>query len=281
MVEYGMMARRIYEIHARKPFEPSVALSDLVEGLGAFQLWAAFAWDEIQNRYRRSTLGIAWIVVSFLMFVGAIAVFFGGFSNLDARNFTGYVAVNYAIFLFLIGNVTDGCEVFHSSRAWIKSSRLPQSIYVFKSVARSLFTFSINISMAIVMLLVLGMKLTPIAFMAVPAFILLLLNAIWVQMILGYIAARFRDVPHLVSAITRILFFVTPILWVRHEATGLRDTIATLNPFTHALEIFSAPLLGRAADPLSWTVMLWLTLAGFVSALVVGAFGNRRLAYWL
>lgn len=272
---------RTYEIRARRPFEPKIALADLAAGLSKIQLWSAFAWDEIQNRYRRSHIGIAWIIISFLFFVAAIAIFFGGFSNLDSRNFTGYVAINYAIFLFLIANVTDGCEVFQSSRTWIKSSRLPQSIYVFKSVARSLFTFVINIAIAILILVVLGIKLTPLALLAIPAFFVLLINAISVQTILGYIAARYRDVPHLVFAITRILFFVTPILWVRDEAGGIRSIIADLNPFTHALEIFSAPILGEYPDQTSWIIILALTAAGFLGVIVIGGIGNRRLAYWL
>jgi ABC-type polysaccharide/polyol phosphate export permease len=275
------MSNRVYEIHARKPFEPGVALNDLARGFAGTQLWAAFAWDEIQNRYRRSFFGIAWIVISFLIFVGAIALFFGGFSNLDSRNFTGYVAINYAIFLFLIANLTEGCEVFYSARTWIKSSRLPQSTYVFKSVARSLFTFTINITIAIIMLYILGIHLTPLAFLSIPAFFVILLNAVWIQTILGYIAARFRDVSHLIQASTRVLFFVTPILWVRQEAGGLRGVIADLNPFTHALEIFSAPFFGRYPEPISWIVMLSLTVAGFIGAIIVGGIGNRRLAYWL
>ena len=128
-----------------------------------------------------------------------------------------------------------------------------------------------------------GHKLTLIAWEAIPAFILLCIDAVFVQMILGYISARYRDLEHLVQSITRVLFFITPVLWVReeHTAPGLRNTIAELNPFTHALEIFSSPILGRHAAPDSWLFMLCISVALFLLATVVGGFAYRRLPYWL
>ena len=266
---------------ARAGFTPSLVVPDILTGLSKVSIWTGFAWDEIQNRYRRSRLGLAWIMVSYLIFVAAIAIFFGGFSALESGRFTNYVAVNFAIFNFLIANLTDGCDVFHKDRNWIKSSTLPHSVYIYKSIARSAFTFAISMVIALIIVELSGEKLSWIALWSIPAFFLILLNAVWLQYIFGYLAARFRDLTHFVAAITRILFFVTPIIWVRDEATGMRRLIADLNPFTHACEIFSAPILGRMPDPMSVQIMLGLTIFGFICVIIVGGYANRRLAFWL
>jgi ABC-2 type transport system permease protein len=264
-------------------FNPLIALTDLFNGARRVHLWLAFASDEIQQRYRRSKLGLAWIVISYLVFVGSISLFFGNFSDLEHQHFTVYVAINFAIFSFLLGNITDGCAVFRVARTWISSVPLPHSIHIYKSIARSLFVFAINMAVALVIFFLYGYRLTLVAWEAIPAFLLLLLDAVFVQMILGYVTARFRDIEHLVQSITRILFFTTPVLWVREEHTtpGLRSTVAELNPMTHALEIFSSPILGRPADPHSWLVMLCVSAALFLIALAVGGFAHRRLPYWL
>lgn len=260
-----------------------VGFRDLVGGLSRTELWFAFAADEVQQRYRRSRLGLAWIVVSYLLFVGSISVFFGGFSSRGAGEFTAYVAVCYALFAFLTANLTDGCAVFRSSRTWIKGVPLPHSIHVLKSVARGVFVFFINMSVAFVVLLVTGHLFDPIAWLAIPAFLILLINAVFVQTYLGYAAARFRDFEHLLSSMTRILFFTTPILWIRAEqpAGSLRRAISDVNPFTHALEIFSAPLLGHMPDPLSWKIIGILTVLNFFIMLGVAYVAHRRLPYWL
>jgi len=134
-----------------------------------------------------------------------------------------------------------------------------------------------------VILFLYGHNLKFIAWETIPAFLLLLVDAVFVQMILGYITARFRDVEHLIQSLTRILFFTTPVLWVRqeHTAPGIRNMIAELNPMTHALEIFSAPILGQHADPHSWIFVLYMSAVLFLLALAVGGFGHRRLPYWL
>jgi len=264
-------------------FSPLIPLTDLLEGAGRVQLWLAFASDEIQQRYRRSKLGLAWIVISYLIFVGSISLFFGNFSDLNHQSFAVYVAVNFAIFTFLLANITDGCAVFWIARSWISSAPLPHSIHVFKSVSRSLFVFAINMVVAMIIFFAYDNKLTLVAWEAIPAFLLLCIDAVFVQMILGYISARYRDIEHLVQSITRVLFFTTPVLWVRdeHTAPGVRNTIAELNPLTHALEIFSAPILGKHADLNSWVIMLCLSAALFLLAMVVGGFAHRRLPYWL
>lgn len=264
-------------------FDPVVGVTDFIDGARRVSLWMAFASDEIQQRYRRSKLGLAWIVISYLIFVGAVSIFFGSFSQMESGSFSIYVAVNFAIFLFALACITDGCMVFRTAKTWISSTPLPHSVHIFKSMARGLFVFVINLLIAILMMYLAGERLTWLALMAIPAFILLLFNGLLAHIIFGYVTARFRDVEHLMQSITRIMYFTTPVLWVRneHQDPGIRDTIAELNPFTHALEIFSAPILGSYADPYSWVYMAWLTLILFVSALVIAGYSHKRLGYWL
>lgn len=267
----------------RTVFDPGLALSDIVAGARRPALWIAFASDEIQQRYRRSRLGFAWIVISYVIFVGTISLFFGNFSELGHKYFTVYVAVNFAIFMFLMGNITDGCAVFRVAKTWIKSAPLPHSIYVFKSIARSLFVFGINLLVAIGILYLFEYSLHPVALLAIPAFLVLLINAVFVQTTFGYIAARYPDVDHLMQSLMRILYFTTPVLWVRdeHTAPGLRTTISELNPFTHALEIFASPIMGKMPDPKSWIIMGILTVVMFVATICVTAVAHRRLPYWI
>ncbi|MCA8901951.1 MAG: ABC transporter permease [Hyphomonas sp.] len=260
-----------------------VGLKDLVRGLSKVNLWWAFAVDEVQQRYRRSKLGLAWIVVSYVIFVAAISIFFGGFSVKGVSDFTAHVAVNYAFFAFLIATVTDGCAVFRSNKTWVGSMPLPHSIYVLKSVARALFVLGINMAVGIFVLLATGHLRTSVSWLAVPAFFVVLFNSLLIQTYLGYLTARFRDVEHLMVSLTRVLFFMTPILWVRAEQPvgSLRRTLADLNPFTHAMEIFSAPMLGHMPDPSSWQVMGILTGVNILLMMGASYLAHRRLPYWL
>ncbi|MFQ5564000.1 MAG: ABC transporter permease, partial [Parvularculaceae bacterium] len=268
-----------YSAHANSG--PLAMLRDLRDGFAMGPVWRAFAWDEIQQRYRRSVLGVAWIGISYLIFVAAISLFFSGFATLSARHFIFYVALGFAGFTFLIGNVTDGCQVFRAAGTWIKSTPLPYSVYVYKSIARSVFPFLIQLAVGFSVMAVLGWRPTWGALYALPALAVYLVNAVWVQFFFGLFATRWRDFSHLVAAITRVLFFATPILWVYAEQTGLRKTVAGFNPLTHFLEIFRAPLLGDPMLPQSWPAVLGVTMAGWTATILVASVMRRRLPFWV
>ncbi len=260
---------------------PGMVVRDLVDGLRLGPVWRAFAWDEIQQRYRRSAIGLAWIAISYLIFVGAIALFFSDFSTLAAKHFTYYVAIGYAAFSFLVGNLVDGCDVFRNSQTWIKSAQLPYSIYIYKSIARSLFPFAVQVAVALIFMAAAGWRPTASIAMALPAIALYVVNAVAVQWVFGLLASRFRDVTHLVGAVTKFLFFTTPIMWVYSERSGLVKDVVDFNPFTHFIEIFRAPILGDAMVQNSWPAALFVTALMWVCALVAAGLLRRRVPFWI
>lgn len=265
------------EYSARGGFGFGEAIKDLIDGARAGRVWRAFAWEETKRRYRRSAIGIAWIGISYAFFIVAIAIFFGGFNLKSTEYFSLYVAIGLAAFTFLSSSVQDGAAVFLSSANWINSVSLPYSVYVYKSVARAILPFTIQMMVFFAMAGAFGHRFTAVAFLSVPAFLVYIVNAISLHVIFGYLTARFRDVEHLVAAILRVLFFVTPILWLYEDITGPKLMIANINPFTHLIEIFRAPLLGKAPDAGNWINSLLFTAAGCAVAIVVSAALRRRL----
>lgn len=270
---------RVYGSSSR--FDVKAVLSDFASGLKFRSLWMAFAANEIRARYRRSVLGLAWIVISYLMLVGAIALFFGSFSQMSQVDFVLYVALGYAGFQYIVGNISDGCEVFRASSAWIKSSPLPYSVYVYIRIVRSVFPFMLHMATALIVMAFMGWRPDWGAIYVVPALAVFLFVSPPIQMVCGLVATRWEDISHLVSAVTRLLFFLTPVMWVYDEQGGLRYYVATVNPITHFLEIFRAPLLGQPFPLESWGVVLGVTVAIWIAAIVIGALMRRRLPFWL
>lgn len=256
-------------------------LSDIQSGLDRTEIWKTFAWDEIKNRYRRSVLGLAWIVVSYLVLVLTISIFFGGFSSLESRRFTYHVALGFAAFSYLVGNLTDGCQLFRGAATWIKSTNLPHSIYVFKSIARSLFAFSLQILTAIAFMVCLGWRPSVHLLWVIPAVGVFLINSFWIQLVFGYVATRWPDIDHLIGATTRVMFFVSPVMWVLEEREGLVRTVASWNPFTHFIEIFRVPFFGEAASAQTWAIVGAWTVGGWAIALLAAGRMRRRLTYWV
>ena len=258
-----------------------VFLDDLRDAWALHPMWRAFAWDEVQNRYRRSRLGLAWIAVSYLLFVIGIGLFFGGFSRMDEGAFFAHVAIGYAIFTFVTAMLADGCQVFRQAKPWVRSMDLPYAVYVYKSVARGLFVFAVNGACAVIVLLIIGWRPSAAALLAVPALLVVMVTAVWVQYLLGLLAARFRDIGHLIGTLTRLLFFTTPILWVLEEREGAVRQIAMANPVTHFVEIVRAPLLGAPAPSASWAAVLVVSTLGIALTMFWVGREKDRLPFYL
>ena len=116
--------------------------------------------------------------------------------------------------------------------------------------------------------------------LALPGLALLCLNCIWVGLFLGIVSTRFRDVPPIVASVVRILFFVTPIIWMPELALG-RALVLDFNPFFHLIELVRAPLLGKAPGMLSWVAVLGIALAGWTLTFEFFRRYRWRIAYWV
>jgi ABC-type polysaccharide/polyol phosphate export permease len=274
-----MTAKTAYDLQAGRGL--GGFFSDLAAGLSMVDLWRTFAWDEIQQRYRRSMLGVIWIVIAYAVFVTGVSLFFSGFAGTEPIYFVLYVGIGYTAFTFLSGNIVDGCQVFTGSATWIKSLALPYSVHVYRSLFRSIFTMALQLIVVVPILIYSGWRPTTLTLMILPALAIYLITAVPVQYFFGLLAARFRDVNHLVTSITRLLIFVTPILWMREGLTGLRARVADFNPLTHYIEIFRSPLLGAEPRVSSWIIVLSLTALAWVAAAVTASLMRRRLPYWI
>lgn len=268
-------------LRSTAPSGASPFVDDLIVGLKRWDLWRTFALDDIQQRYRRSALGLLWIVLSYLLFVGGITVVFSVFSTSGSTDFVIHVAVGYAAFMFIISNFNDGCDVFVRSATWIKSVSMPYSTYVYRSIFRTGFSFVIQLSMALIIMIFLGWRPGPLVALAVPALVAYVFNAVAVQYLAGLIGARYRDFTHFVSSITRLMFFVTPVLWVASDLPGTRSFIADYNPLAHYLNVLRAPLMNTPPSGVSWLVVATTTLLLWVILFLGAARMRRRLAYWI
>ncbi|MEM6536337.1 MAG: ABC transporter permease [Pseudomonadota bacterium] len=269
------------EFSKRSQSGPLAIITDVISGFQMQEVWRAFAWDETLARYHRSFFGLAWIIISYLMFVGVIALFFGSFSSASSSEFLAYVALGYAAFVFLNGNVIDGCAVFTNSASWIKSTPLPYSVYVYKAISRSLTPFILELCVAFIIMVFIGWRPTLMALWVIPAFVAYLSFSLWAMYLLGLIAARQRDIGLLLSSLSRLLFFTTPIMFTYETARPVVKQITNFNPFTHYVKILRDPLLFGTVPVDSWIFVIALTIVGGVVLTVVGGMMRSRLPYWV
>jgi len=258
----------------------NAALIDVVTGLSRWRLWMSLAAEDIRLRFKRTYIGVLWTTLSFALFVGVKVVIFSPFTDADSAYFTNYVAIGYFAWMFITAMITDGCNVFINAEGWMKGARLPLTLFVNVSMMRSLVLTLFNFIVVVGLMAIYHVIPTWAALWSLVMFLLFVINGFSLHFILGILCARHRDVAHLVQAILRVMFFLTPIFWLP-EQMGHLWRYLVYNPFAHFLISFRDPLLTGIIPWDSFVVVTSFTVGLPVLAFFLLAFARRRIIFWL
>ncbi|MGJ4170936.1 galactan export ABC transporter permease subunit Wzm/RfbD [Corynebacterium macclintockiae] len=265
----------------------AAAWDDLKRGLAQRELWLALGWQDIKQRYRRSTLGPLWITIATGVMALALGLLYSLLFQQDLASFLPHVAVGLILWGFIAGCIKDGSEVFIANEGLIKQLPSALSVHVYRLVWRQFLFLLHNLVIWLVLLAVFRPSLGWEVLLVVPAMALMIANGIWVTMFFGIIATRFRDVAPLLDSLVQLAFYMTPIVWttktLREQggAVAERAKIAEINPLYHYLEIVRGPMIGEPVPAYHWGIVLALTVAGLSLALLVMRRWRFRVSYWV
>ena len=276
-----------HQVPASRSKTFTAAFADLVRGFGQYELWLQLGWQDIKQRYRRTTLGPFWITIATGVMAVALGFLYALLFQMEWREFLPHVTVGFIVWGFISGCIKDGANVFIENEGLIKQLPSALSVHVYRLVWRQFLFFLHNIIIWVVMVPLLGIPLTWEVVLALPALLLLILNGVWVAMFFGMVATRFRDVAPLLEALVQLAFYVTPIVWTTRtlEAQGgevaAQARIVEINPLFHYLEIVRAPLLGNHVELYHWLIVLACTVVGIIITLIAMRQWRFRVSYWV
>ncbi|MDB5589608.1 ABC transporter permease [Enterovirga sp.] len=263
---------------ARAPL--AAAVRDVVGGAREVQLWGTMGWLDIRQRYSRSVMGPFWVTLTLAAFVAGLGVTYGALFRIPLAEYLPYLTVGMVVWTLISTLLIDGCNVFIAATVAIKQMPAPLTVHVYRLIWRGLIIFGHN---AIIIAAVLLLQPANALMGLLPSLLGLLvvcLNGIGFALTLGTLAARFRDIPPLMTNVVQMMFFITPVLWTA-DTLGDRKWIALANPFFHLIEIVRAPLIGAPFPALSWSFALGLTAVNLLVALLLYARFRWRVPYWL
>jgi len=264
------------------------AFGDLRQGWRQRSLWGYLGWQDIKQRYRRSVLGPLWISISMGVLAVGLGILYAALFNTDYQKFLPYVATGLLIWNFISGCMLEGSEVFIANEGLIRFLPAPLSLHVFRLVWRQSLFFLHNLVIWLILIIIFPQPISWTLALAIPAFLLLMVNGFWIAIVAGVIATRFRDIPPIIASVVQLVFYLTPIVWdyntLAHNSNphvAERARLAELNPVMHYLEILREPMLGEAIVWRHWIVAGAITVVGWAAALLVLRNYRSRVAYWV
>ncbi|WP_245672809.1 ABC transporter permease [Aldersonia kunmingensis] len=262
---------------------------DLRQGLTQRELWLSLGWQDIKQRYRRSVLGPFWITIATGLQAAAMGILYSALLDIPLSEFLPYVTVGLIVWNLISASILEGSEVFIANEGLIKQLPSALSVHVYRLVWRQMLFLAHNLVIYLVLLVAFSVwrDLDWSVLLAIPALVLLLLNAMWVSLVFGIFSTRYRDIAPILSSTTLMLFVLTPVMWTTKslEAQGgdvaERARLAELVPTFHYLEIVRAPLLGEPCEAYHWYIVIGITVVGWAVALLALQKYRARVPYWV
>lgn len=239
--------------------------------------------QDIRQAYRRSVVGPFWLTIGMAVQIVAMGLVFGLIFKTDLTEYLPFLAASIIIWGLISSAINDGCTTFISSEAMIKQLNLPHYQYVLRTLWRNLVAAAHNIAILPLVLLffwrVPGWSLISV----LPGLFVLVLNLSWVVWLLGMMSARFRDVPPIVSSVTTIAFYVTPVMWYPNLIgnNALVHLLLGLNPIYHWLQIVRLPIMGQWPTWENWGLAMLSAGIGWGITLVAYKKYRNMIAYWV
>ncbi|MDR0587731.1 MAG: ABC transporter permease [Burkholderiales bacterium] len=260
----------------------TVAITDIYRALVRLPLAGLLGWQDLRQRYRRSTLGPFWLTISQGVMIGMMGVLFSQIFKTEIEEFLPFIAIGMIMWGYISSTIIESGMVFVASEGIIKQLPIPIFTHVLRMMWRNILIFGHNLLIVPLVLLAVQKSLGWVALWSIPGFILVTVNLTWIVLLFGILCTRYRDMPQIVASLVQVVFFLTPIMWMPKllpERTGAY--LLDFNPFYHLLSIVREPILGAMPSLLNWGVSLGLAVAGWGVALLFYGRYKARVPYWL
>lgn len=255
---------------------------DLKEGLSLTPAWLRISIMDVNSHYRRFFIGPSWVTLGMLLFVFALGYVYSYLRSMDPDIFIPYLAAGMIGWTFIASSINQGMNVFVKSRKFIENVKLPFHYFVFKTMFDVFYTAVLTFPVYLLCVFLYDVQLQPTLYLSFVALILYMISSYSVIVLIGILHLRVRDIQNPLSNFMRLMFLITPIIWLVELGAGSkRAAFIDYNPFYHYLEIFRAPMLGDLPERVNWIVAISCTGGLFFLACLTFMFCWRKIHYWV
>lgn len=253
---------------------------DLQEGFGNAQIAMYFAWSDVKARYKRSIIGPFWQTLGTLIGVVGLGYVWSALFHIPMQKFIPSLTIGLIIWQLIGGVMIEGCGAFIRQAPIIKNLVQPLSIHPLHLVIRNLVNFSHSFAVFILLAILMRVDFGWETLLAIPAFLLLVVNLTWMAFVFSVLGTRFRDMEYGVTTLMPILFLISPVMF-RAKDFPVSSVVVSLNPFTYMIETLRSPLLGHAPPAHYWLVLIGIAVVGWLVAIYVFHRAKLRLPFWI
>lgn len=256
------------------------AADDLWQGLSDWRLWNLLAYQDVKQRYRRSTLGPIWATLTMGVQILVLGVVFRYVFATTFQRYVPYLCAGIVLWSLFTQIIFEGSTTFTASAGYLLQVRRPLTVYVMQTVWRSLILFAHMFVVYVIVAFIFLVEPSASIVLFPLALFLDIVCLAWMALFAAVISTRYRDMPLIIQSIFSALYWLTPLMYYPEQ---LREHayILDYNPFTHMIEIIRDPLMGQTPTLENWLVVVAVAIVGWIGTFLFFARFRARIVYWL
>lgn len=247
------------------------------------EFWAYSSWLDIVTRYRRTRLGLIWLLAPVMVFTFVTGPLYARLFGRDLGSYLVHLGMGYAVWRMLSMVISDATNSLRSNKSFILDGNVQLTDYALKSLAKALFYFAFSmVGMVAVLVWSPAVPAWGIAtlLLSVPVVVL---NLFWIAYCVALLGARSPDFGQVLQTLLMMGMLFTPIIWEgnRFPPDSTAGLVVRLNPAYHLLEIVRAPLYGQLPETGSILFVALMTLVGWSFAALLCRRYSRYVPIWI
>jgi lipopolysaccharide transport system permease protein len=258
-------------------------VKDNIAALFNWRVWWHLGMADVRNRFAKSFVGPTWILLNLAMWVGGMGVIYGTLFHQPLETYLPFLTIGFVCWGYLSQTITEGGNAFVFAEGYIKQFTYPKQIYVLRVIVNASVPFAIGVAIFFVVAALLKQPFGVGMWWVLPGLMIVLLANYLHATIMAYASARFRDLPHGMTALLQVLMFVTPVFFTvgTLKERGL-DFVYKYNPLYYLIEVVRHPLTKLEAAPAEvyLSTAIYLGILALI-ALLVSLRLDRRIVYIL
>ena len=215
----------------------SKALYELIQVWHYRDLIYQLIYRDVTARYKRSVLGIAWTMINPLGTMIILSVVFSQvFPSIEG--YVAYVLSGLLVWNFFAQSTAAGMNSLVWGGDLFRRIYLPRTVFAISAVGTGVVNLVISLVPLLLVMLVVGVKISFSFFLVVIPIILLAAFALGVTLLLSSVGVFFPDVVEMYQIAIQDWFYLTPVLYKLDILPAAVQFWVRLNPMVYFVDIF-------------------------------------------
>lgn len=238
--------------------------------------------NQFKQRYRRSLLGMGWMLVGPLLNTAVLSVAFNALFRNSIAQYPVYVMVGLIAWNFFAQTTTLGVDAAISGSGLLQRVYLPRSMFVIATLGGAVINMGIALIALLIVLLTNSAPLYATWLLLPLAIAVLAMFTLGVTLLVATLAVFVGDVAHMYQLLVQALFFLTPIVYPAEIVPSELRWLVQLNPMSVLVDLFRTLLYrGQVPDLSQWLSAAGLALTALCSGWALFAWKADECVYYL